>query len=219
MEIQIWSDVVCPWCYLGKRRFEHALAEFDHRDHVRVVHRAFQLDPTASKDETFDQVELISKKYGISAEQFKTQQADLVRLAAAEGLEYNLAGGRVGNTFDAHRLIRLGLERGVQDAVIERFFRAHFTEQRSLFDADSLVALSVEAGLDADQARSVLSGQTYTQEVQDDIRQAQAFGANGVPFFVIDERYGISGAQPTQTFATALSRAWTERATAVSDTI
>ena len=219
MEIQIWSDVVCPWCYLGKRRFEHALAEFDHRDQVHVVHRAFQLDPTASKTVTFDQVELISKKYGISAEQFKAQQAKLVRLAAADGLEYNLEGGRAGNTFDAHRLIRLGLERGLQDAVVERFFRAHFTEQRSLFDADSLVALSVEAGLDADEARSVLTGQIYTQEVQDDIRQARAFGANGVPFFVIDERYGISGAQPTQTFATALSRAWAERATTVSDTI
>jgi len=219
MEIQIWSDVVCPWCYLGKRRFEHALAEFDHRDQVHVVHRAFQLDPTASTTVTFDQVELISKKYGISAEQFKAQQAKLVRLAAADGLEYNLEGGRAGNTFDAHRLIRLGLERGLQDAVVERFFRAHFTEQRSLFDADSLVALSVEAGLDADEARSVLTGQSYTQEVQDDIRQARAFGANGVPFFVIDERYGISGAQPTQTFATALSRAWAERATTVSDTI
>lgn len=213
MRIDVWSDVVCPWCYLGKRRFEHALAGFEHRDEVRVVHRAFQLDPTAPTGETFDQVELITKKHGISAQQFKAQQAALVDLGKAEGLEYNFEGGRAGNTFDAHRLVRLGLERGLQDAVIERFFRAHFTEQRSLFETDSLVALSVEAGLDADQARSVLTEQAYTKEIQDDVRQAQAYGANGVPFFVIDDRYGISGAQPRQTFVDAIGRAWAEHST------
>jgi predicted DsbA family dithiol-disulfide isomerase len=217
MEIQIWSDVVCPWCYLGKRRFEHALADFDHRDQVRVVHRAFQLDPTAPQGETFDQVELITKKHGISAQQFKAQQAKLADLGRVEGLEYNFDGGRAGNTFDAHRLIRLGLERGLQDAVIERFFRAHFTEQRSLFDIDSLVALSVEAGLDADEARRVLTEQAYTKEIKDDVRQAQEYGANGVPFFVIDDRYGISGAQPRQTFVDALSRAWAEHPTSSAD--
>jgi predicted DsbA family dithiol-disulfide isomerase len=217
MEIQIWSDVVCPWCYLGKRRFEHALADFDHRDQVRVVHRAFQLDPTAPQGETFDQVELITKKHGISAQQFKAQQAKLADLGRVEGLEYNFDGGRAGNTFDAHRLIRLGLERGLQDAVIERFFRAHFTEQRSLFDVDSLVALSVEAGLDADEARRVLTEQAYTKEIKDDVRQAQEYGANGVPFFVIDDRYGISGAQPRQTFVDALSRAWAEHPTSSAD--
>jgi predicted DsbA family dithiol-disulfide isomerase len=218
MEIQIWSDVVCPWCYLGKRRFEHALADFEHRDQVRVVHRAFQLDPSAPEDETFDQVELLTKKYGVAAGQIRAQQAQLAEMAAIEGLEYNLAGGRAGNTFDAHRLIRLGLERGVQDAVIERFFRAHFTEQRSLFDADSLVALSVEAGLDAAEARAVLTEQRFTQQIEDDIRQAQDYGAGGVPFFVIDERYGVSGAQPTPTFTASLVRAWADRSdTSVAD--
>jgi predicted DsbA family dithiol-disulfide isomerase len=214
MEIQIWSDVVCPWCYLGKRRFEHALAGFEHRDQVQVVHRAFQLDPTAPKDQTFDQADLISKKYGMPIEQFKASQAELARLGEIEGLEYNFEGGRAGNTFDAHRLIRLGLERNLQDVVIERFFRAHFTEQRSLFEADSLVALAVEAGLDGDEARSVLTEQKYTQLIEDDVRQAQAYGANGVPFFVVDERYGISGAQPTESFAGALGRAWADQAEA-----
>jgi len=218
MEIHIWSDVVCPWCYLGKRRFEKALSTFEHRDQVHVVHRAFELDPAAPKDQTFDTVELISGKYGISAGQFKAQQAQLIELAAAEGLEYNLDGGRSGNSFDAHRLVRLGRERGLQDAVIERFFRAYFTEQRSLFEADSLVALAVEAGLDRDEARSVLAEQKYTEAVQDDIRQARAYGANGVPFFVIDERYGISGAQATEAFASTLNRAWADQATAGSDT-
>jgi predicted DsbA family dithiol-disulfide isomerase len=211
MEIQFWSDVVCPWCYLGKRRFEHALAEFDHRDEVTVVHRAFQLDPTAPKDQTFDQVELLTKKYGVDADHFKKQHAELVRMGEIEGLEYHFEGGRAGNTFDAHRLVRLGLERGVQEAVLERFFRAHFTEQRSLFEADSLVDLAVEAGLDREEARLVLAEEKYTAEIEADVQQALAYGANGVPFVVIDARYGVSGAQPRQTFAGALERAWTDR--------
>ena len=211
MEIQFWSDVVCPWCYLGKRRFEHALAEFDHRDEVTVVHRAFQLDPTAPKDQTFDQVELLTQKYGVDADHFKKQHAELVRMGEIEGLEYHFEGGRAGNTFNAHRLVRLGLERGVQEAVLERFFRAHFTEQRSLFEADSLVDLAVEAGLDREEARLVLTEEKYTAEIEADVQQALAYGANGVPFVVIDARYGVSGAQPRQTFAGALERAWTDR--------
>ena len=211
MEIQFWSDVVCPWCYLGKRRFEHALAEFDHRDEVTVVHRAFQLDPTAPKDQTFDQVELLTKKYGVDADHFKKQHAELVRMGEIEGLEYHFEGGRAGNTFNAHRLVRLGLERGVQEAVLERFFRAHFTEQRSLFEADSLVDLAVEAGLDRAEARLVLTEEKYTAEIEADVQQALAYGANGVPFVVIDARYGVSGAQPRETFAGALERAWTDR--------
>ena len=211
MEIQFWSDVVCPWCYLGKRRFEHALAEFDHRDEVTVVHRAFQLDPTAPKDQTFDQVELLTQKYGVDADHFKKQHAELVRMGEIEGLEYHFEGGRAGNTFNAHRLVRLGLERGVQEAVLERFFRAHFTEQRSLFEADSLVDLAVEAGLDRAEARLVLTEEKYTAEIEADVQQALAYGANGVPFVVIDARYGVSGAQPRETFAGALERAWTDR--------
>ena len=141
-----------------------------------------------------------------------------LQLGQLEGLEYNFEGGRAGNTLDAHRLVRLGLDRGLQEAVIERFFRAHFTEQQSLFEADSLVDLAVEAGLDADEARAVLTKQAYTEAIEDDVRQAQAYGASGVPFFVIDQRYGISGAQPTQTFAGALGRAWADRPTVGSDT-
>jgi predicted DsbA family dithiol-disulfide isomerase len=212
MEIHIWSDVVCPFCYLGKRRFEHVLAKFEHRDEVQVVHRAFQLDPSAPKDKTFDQVELLTKKYGMPAEQFAAQHAELTRQGQVEGIEYNFAGGRAGNTFDAHRLVRLGLDRGLQDVVIERFFRAHFTEQRSVFEADSLIALSVEAGLNADEARSVLTEEKYTAEIHADAAQAQAYGANGVPFFVLDQRYGISGAQPREAFERTLAKAWADHA-------
>jgi predicted DsbA family dithiol-disulfide isomerase len=139
-------------------------------------------------------------------------------MAAIEGLEYNLDGVQAGNTFNAHRLIRLGLDRGLQDRVIDRFFRAHFTEHRSFFDADSLVALAEEAGLDSEEARKVLTEETYTQQIKDDVRQAREYGATGVPFFVIDERYGISGAQPREAFAGALSRAWADHSAAGSDT-
>jgi predicted DsbA family dithiol-disulfide isomerase len=208
MEIEIWSDVVCPWCYVGKRRFEHALAEFEGRDDVHVLHRAFQLDPTAgSNGSATTQLEMLIGKYGMSAEQVRAQWAQLTELAAAEGLEYHFEGGLIGNTFDAHRLIRLGLERGVQDVVVERLFRAQFTELRSLFDPKSLIELGVEAGLDAGEAATVLAEDTYADSVEADIQQARAYGANGVPFFVIDSRYGISGAQPTETFSKALTAA------------
>jgi predicted DsbA family dithiol-disulfide isomerase len=210
MEIQIWSDVVCPWCYLGKRRFEHALAGFDQRDDVHVVHKAFQLDPTMPKGETRDQRAMLVEKYAAAADQIVASQAELARLGSIEGIEYRFEGGLAGNTFDAHRVIRLGLERGVQDAVVERFFRAHFTEQRSLFDPESLAELAGEAGLDPDEVRAVLKQDTYADSVEADIRQAREYGANGVPFFVIDQRYGISGAQPTETFTGALGQAWAD---------
>ena len=218
MEIQFWSDVVCPWCYLGKRRLENALAEFDHRDQVRIVHRAFQLDPTAPKHQTFDQIEQITQRLGIPVQQFRAQQARLARLGEVEGLVYHFDGIQAGNTLDAHRLIRLGLQRGVQGAVIERFFRAHFTEQRSLFETDSLVALAVEAGLEADEAQQVLTEEAYTQEIEDDVQNAHEYGADGVPFIVIDDRYGVSGAQPRQTLADALTRAWGDHSTIGADT-
>jgi predicted DsbA family dithiol-disulfide isomerase len=214
MEIQIWSDVVCPWCYLGKRRFEHVLAEFEQRDQVQVVHRAFQLDPTMPKGETADQRELLVRKYGMPLDQLVASQTELSRLGAIEGLDYKFEGGLAGNTFDAHQLVRLGLERGVQEAVLERFFRAHFTEQRSVFDVDSLVELATEAGLDPDEARAVLAEGRYADSVQNDISEAREYGANGVPFFVLDNRYGISGAQSRQAMSQTLTRAWTEHSSA-----
>ena len=211
MDIQFWADVVCPWCYLGKRRFEHALAEFEHRDEVRVTHRAFQLDPTLPKGETQDQRELLTRKFGGQIDRILASQAELVRLGEIEGLEFHFDGGLAGNTFDAHQVIRLGLERGVQGAVVDRFFRAHFTEQRSLFDTDSLVELAAEAGLDPEEARAVVKEDRFADSVRQDVHQAHEYGANGVPFFVVDRRYGISGAQPLEVFTQALAQAWADR--------
>lgn len=208
MRVDIWSDVVCPWCYLGKRRFERALAEFDRRDEVEVVYRSFELDPRMPRSEAQPKVPLLAAKFGRSEAEVSEMEAQLERLAAADGLEYHLDGGLIGNTFDAHRVLHLAKARGVQAAVTERFFKAYFTEQRSLFDEDSLIDVAADAGLDRDEVRRVLQEGTYAEDVRADIEQARALGANGVPFFVLDDRYGVSGAQSTETFAAALTKAF-----------
>jgi predicted DsbA family dithiol-disulfide isomerase len=204
MRIDIWSDLVCPWCYIGKRRFEKALAAFPQRGEVQIVHRAFQLDPTMPKGRLFRHRDVLMRKYGMSEPQVAAAQARLERIAAEEGLEYHLAESRTGNTLDAHRLVHFAGEQGIQDAVIERFFRAHFTELRSLFDDDSLAALAAEAGLDG--AKAVLATDRYARDVTADHHQANTLGANGVPYFVFDNRLSISGAQATEVFTQALSR-------------
>jgi predicted DsbA family dithiol-disulfide isomerase len=210
MRVEVWSDLICPWCYVGKRRFERALAGFPHRHDVEVVHRSFELDPSTPRNETQDNRARLAEKYGLSEEQARAAQQRMAGLAAEEGLEFRRDGGRVGNTFDAHQLVHLARERGLQDQVIERLFRAHFTEQRSLFDHDSLVDLAAEAGLDREEARTVLTKETYARAVRADEAQAHALGASGVPFFVFDDRYGVSGAQRSEIFSDVLARAWAE---------
>ena len=209
MRIDIWSDLVCPWCYIGKRRFETALATFAHAGDIDVVHRAFQPDPTMPPGQLFRHRDVLMRKYGLNEAQLAATQARLEQLAADEGLEYHLADAMTGNTRDAHRLVRLARDQHRQDAVIERFFRAHFTEGRSLFDAQSLTMLSEETGLTG--AAQLLASDRYAEDVVNDHQEANALGANGVPFFVIDDRYGISGAQATEVFSETLERAWKER--------
>ena len=208
MRVDIWTDVVCPWCYVGKRRFEKALASFDHRDDVEVVHRSFQLNPAAPVGQTPPRRDALMSKYGLSEQQVDAMNAKMERTAAEEGLRYDLEGGVTGNTFDAHRVLHLAHHRGRQDEVIERLYRAYFTEKRSLFDHDSLVELAADAGLDRDEVRRMLAGNDYAAAVQRDIDEARTLGATGVPFFVIDRRYGVSGAQPPEVFSQALARAW-----------
>jgi predicted DsbA family dithiol-disulfide isomerase len=214
MRIDIWSDIICPWCYIGKRRFERALADFAPRGALppgHIVHRSFQLNPSAAKDRTPVRRAALMSKYGLTEVQARDLDATMERTAAAEGLEFHLDGGVTGNTFDAHRLVHLGGVRGIQDQVVERLYRAYFTEQRSIFDEDSLVELGSDAGLDAAESRTALRSQAYASEVAEDIRLAREIGISGVPFFVIDGKYGISGAQPSEVFAAALDKAWKER--------
>jgi predicted DsbA family dithiol-disulfide isomerase len=212
MKVEIWSDVVCPWCYVGKRRFERAMAAFPHRDEVELVWRSFELDPGAepSPAQAGDYAERLGHKYGGGREAGQRMVDTMTATAAAEGLDFRFDKARTGNTFDAHRLLHLALERGVQDAVKERLDRATFTEGLAVSDHEQLVAVVAEAGLDPDEAREVLAGDRYADAVRADEAQARAYGISGVPFFVVDGRYGVSGAQPPELIEEVLQTAWRE---------
>jgi predicted DsbA family dithiol-disulfide isomerase len=208
MRIDIWSDLVCPWCYLGKRRLEKALAGFERRDDVQIAHRSFQLDPTRAQGETMSRREMLMKKYRLSEDQVRDMDRKMEKMAAAEGLEYHLTdAGLTGNTLDAHQLVHFAGTHDAADRMIDRLYRAYFTEQRSVFDVDSLAALAAEEGLDATEVREALAADRYVDAVARDLSEARSLGVSGVPFFVIDGRYGISGAQAPDIFSRALTLA------------
>jgi len=210
VKVEIWSDVVCPWCYIGKRRFERGLAGFAHRDEVEVVWRSFELDPRAPRESDEDPVERLARKYGMTRDAALEAHARVTGLAAQEGLTYRLDAARPANTFDAHRVLHLAAERGVQAEAEERMFAAYFTEGRRLGDPETLVAVAAEAGVDEAAARDVVQGDAYAEAVAGDEREAGELGITGVPFFVIDRRYGISGAQPAELIQRALEQAWAD---------
>ncbi|MEW9510687.1 DsbA family oxidoreductase [Streptomyces bacillaris] len=212
MRVEIWSDIACPWCYIGKARFEKGLAEFAHRDQVEVVHRSFELDPGRAKSEREQVIDMLAAKYGRTREEAAGMEANVAANARAEGLGYRTEGRDHGSTFDIHRLLHLAKARGRQDELLTLAYRANFAEERSVFDDDVLLALAVEAGLDGEEARAVLADpEAYADEVRADEREAAELGANAVPFFVLDRRYGISGGQPSEVFVQALEQAWKDR--------
>ncbi|MFE4752886.1 DsbA family oxidoreductase [Streptomyces mirabilis] len=213
MRVEIWSDIACPWCYVGKARFEKALDAFPHHDEVEVVHRSFELDPGRAKGDIQPVLKMLTKKYGMSEAQAQAGEENLGAQAAAEGLAYRTRDRDHGNTFDMHRLLHFAKERGRQDELIGLLYKANFAEERTVFNDDErLVELAVAAGLDADASREVLADpKAYADEVRADEREAAELGANGVPFFVLDRKYGVSGAQPAEVFAQALTQAWGER--------
>lgn len=208
MKVEIWSDIACPWCYIGRRRFETALANFPHRDQVEIVWRSFQLDPTAPKDQPERTQDMLKKRYNLPDAKVKEMQDNVTHLAELEGLEYHLDKTYSINSMDAHRVLHLAKEKGVQGEMKERIQRAYFTEGLLLSDADVLVKLAEEVGLDGAEVRAMLATNEHVSDVQDDIRRAQMIGVQGVPFFLVDERYAVSGAQPAELFGEALDRAW-----------
>ncbi|MGI4895121.1 MAG: DsbA family oxidoreductase [Janthinobacterium lividum] len=214
--MEIWSDIVCPWCYIGKRRFESALAQFPHAADVEVEWKAFELDPTAvsqlepATGPSDAHARVVAAKFGQSVAQVQQMIGHVDDMAAAEGLKFRQDVSVPANTLKAHQLVHLAAERGVQDAVKERFMKAYFTEGQPVGDVETLVRLGVEAGLDAAEARDVLAHDTYLDAVRADEEQAAALGARGVPFFVFDRTYGISGAQPVEHFLEVLERAWAD---------
>jgi predicted DsbA family dithiol-disulfide isomerase len=208
VNVEIWSDIACPWCYVGKRRFEAALAAFEHRDDVTVTWRSFELDPTAPREREVDGATHLADKYGTSREQALAMHRRMTDVAAEEGLDFRFDLARGGNTFDAHRLIHLAATYGHQAAAKERLMRAYFTEGEHVDDHETLVRLAGEAGLDADEARAVLGSDEYADAVREDEELARRIGINGVPFFVLGRRYGVSGAQTPDVLLEALEKSW-----------
>ncbi|KJY28988.1 DsbA family oxidoreductase [Streptomyces sp. NRRL S-495] len=211
MRVEIWSDINCPWCYIGKARFERALERFPHREAVEVVHRSFELDPRAPH-EARPVVPLIAAKYGIGLEQAEAAEQRIADNAEAEGLAYLRSGRDAANSFDMHRLLHFAAEHGRQAELLDALYRANFAEERSAFAPGRLAELAVEAGLDGAEAARVLADpDAYAEAVREDEATASAMGATGVPFFVLDRRLGVSGAQPVDTFTAALEQAWDSR--------
>lgn len=211
MRIDVWSDVVCPWCWLGKARLEKALAAFPHRASIEVVFRSFELDPRAPKDLDISSDELLAKKYSLGQAQIDAMHERLRGLGLADGLDFRFDRARTSNTFDAHQLTHLAREQGQQQAMIDRLFRAQFHEGVRVGDREQLVRLATEVGLDEAAARSALDEQRFADAVRADEAQARALGISGVPFFLVDGRLAVSGAQSLEVFRQLLEKGWEQR--------
>ena len=211
MEVEIWSDVACPWCYVGKRRFEAALEQFEHRDDVTITWRSFELDPEAPAEREGDRAEHLARKYGMSAEQAKESEAQMTATAAGEGLDFRFDISRAGNTFDGHRLVHLAKAHDLQDAMKERLLHAYFGEGQLISDHETLARLAQEVGLPEDEVRETLASDRYSADVRQDEQTAQSFGISAVPTFVVDRQLGASGAHPPEQLLGLLRQGWAQR--------
>jgi predicted DsbA family dithiol-disulfide isomerase len=211
VHVEIWSDIACPWCYVGKRRFEAALARFEHRDEVQVTWRSFELDPTAPPEREGDRAAHLATKYGMTVEQARDMQRQMTEVAAGDGLDFRFDIARSGNTFDAHRLVHLAGEHGLQDEMKERLMRAYLGEGELMSDHDTLARLAAEVGLPETEVREMLAGDRLTAEVRDDERTGHQLGITAVPTFVIDRALGASGAHPPDALLELLRRGWAAR--------
>lgn len=210
MKIEVWSDYVCPFCYIGKRKLENALNKFEHNDQVEVVYRSFQLDPDAPKNTTEDTISALAKKYGMSYDQAVEMTNNVVAQAKEVGLDYDFSKMKRTNTQDAHRLTHFAAEHDKDQQITEKLLSAYFLESKHIGDHDQLVAIAEEVGLDAEKARDVLESDQYTEDMTADIQKAAQIGVSGVPFFVLENKYAISGAQPDEVFTQALEKVWEE---------
>lgn len=211
MQVEIWSDVACPWCYIGKRRFEAALARFEHREEVEVTWRAFELDPAAPRERTGDRAARLAEKYGITIERAREMEQTVVDAAAGEGLDFRFDIARSGSTFDAHRLIDLADDHGVQDAMKERLLRAYFTEGQLVGDHETLVALAADVGIAEREARLALTDEARAARVRGEEADARRLGISSVPTFVVDRMIGASGAHPPDALLDLLRQGWAAR--------
>jgi len=217
LRIDIWSDIACPWCYVGKRRLESALARFRAQRsdaQIELTWHSFQLDPSAPRTLPAEScyAERLGRKYGVSPAQGQAMVENMVRTAAGDGIAMDFERIRPGNTFDAHRLLHWAHTRGQQDALKERFLRAYLCEGQPIGEPEALVRLAEDVGLNVDEAQDIVSGDAFAREVRADIQAARELGISGVPFFVFARRYGVSGAQAPDTLLGVLEKTWAERA-------
>ena len=208
MKIEIWSDVVCPWCFVGKRHLEQALKDFPHAGEIELEWRSYELDPTAPRERPGTYFERIAKKYGLSIGEARARVARIVQVGSEAGIDFRFDDARPGNTFDAHRLLHFARTVGRQDELKERFFVAAFTEGHPIGDRDTLVKLAADVGLAEDDVRRVLDSDEYADAVRADEAEAMQLEVHGVPHFVIDRRFAVPGAQAPETMRLVLERAW-----------
>ena len=212
MKVEIWSDVVCPFCYIGKRHFENALVQFSDKDKIEVEWKSYQLDPdyvyNAEKPE--GEIEYLSNRKGISHQETEKLLANVTNMASKAGLDYNFDKAIVANTFDAHKIIQLAKKKGMSDKAEERFFQAFFMLGENINEKSTLMKIAAEIGLTAEDTEDALMGDTYAYEVSNDIQEARHIGVGGVPFFVFDRKYAVSGAQPVESFLQTLEKSFEE---------
>lgn len=212
MKIEVWTDFVCPFCYIGKRKLEHALEKFEHSDQVEVIYKSYQLDPNAKAIPGKTMNEILAESKGVPVEQMKKMNDQVTEMAKEVGLDYVLDAAQYGNTFDAHRLFHYAKTLNKSDDVMELFKKAYFIDSLSISEHESLANLVETIGIDKEAALEVLTSDQYANEVRADIKEASEIGAQGVPFFVFNRKYGISGAQPDEVFEQTLATVWAETA-------
>ncbi len=211
MKVEIWSDVMCPFCYIGKRKFEKALSEFEGKEAVEIEWKSFQLNPDQETDPTKNINQYLSEIKGWSLEQAKEMNHRVSAMAKEVGLNYNLDKAVVANSFDAHRLIQLAKRKNLGDQMEEALFKAYFIDGKNTADHATLIALAGEAGIDETEAKAILDSGIFADEVEADIELAGQIGVRGVPFFVFDRKYAVSGAQPPEVFLETMKKCKSEK--------
>jgi predicted DsbA family dithiol-disulfide isomerase len=206
MKVEIWSDVMCPFCYIGKRKFEQGLQQFAYKEQVEIEWKSFQLNPSMKTDPSKTINEFLAEHKGVSVTQAKQMNDHVTAIASEVGLQYDFDKSIVANSFDAHRLSHFAKKYGVQNVVEELLFKAYFTEGKNAADHETLITIGTEAGLNPDEIRTMLAGNDFADSVNNDIYEAQQVGARGVPFFMFDNRYAVSGAQPAELFLQVLNK-------------
>lgn len=208
MDVEIWSDIMCPFCYIGKHRFENAIETFEYSDEIKVIWRSYQLNPDMKTNPNVNINEYLADAKGWSKEQTRQMNQRVTDMAAQEGLKYNMDQAVVANSFDAHRLVQFSKDRGKANEMQEAIFKAYFTDGKNIADHQTLITLAKSIGIDPTEAKSILEGEKYANAVKHDIQLAQNINITGVPFFLFDRKFAVSGARETEVFLKALKQSW-----------